>query len=57
MNNKSLWEKIQYYRNKYRNTPNGWAVAHLIGEEYDNEKSRVSKKKREKLVKRKEKAT
>ena len=57
MNNKSLWEKIQYYRNKYRNTPNGWAVAHLIGEEYDNEKSRVSKKKREQLVKHKEKAT
>ena len=33
--NKNTWKKIQYWRNKYKNTPNGWALAHMIGEEYE----------------------
>lgn len=36
--NKNTWKKIQYWRNKYKNTPNGWALASMIGEEYDTKK-------------------
>ena len=42
--NTKTWKRIQYWRNKYKNTPNGWAVAHMIGEEYgrDNKKNKDS---------------
>lgn len=41
--NKKTWEKIQYWRNKYKNTSNGWALASMIGEEYDYKKKKNKK--------------
>ena len=43
--NNSIWKKIRYWKRKYKNTPNGWAVAHIIGEEYEN--GRNNKKRKE----------
>tara|TARA_R100000152_G_C6741303_1_gene165079 strand:+ start:80 stop:250 length:171 start_codon:yes stop_codon:yes gene_type:complete len=55
--NISIWKKIQYWRRKYKSTPNGWAVAYMIGEEYTNEKSNLSPSKRSKLGGHKTKIT
>ena len=50
--NKATWSKIQFWRDKYNSTPNGWAVAYLIGAEYEHQSSRVSTAKR-KTIRRK----
>ena len=50
--NTSVWKKMNYWKIKYNSTPNGWAVASLIGAEYQGVASRVSKSKRKKLKKR-----
>ena len=47
MNNKT-WCKIRHWKKKYNATPNGWAVALLIGEEYKNEDSKLSVQARKK---------
>lgn len=39
------WKLIQYWRRKYNSTPNGWAVAYMVGEEYITELSKKNKKK------------
>jgi hypothetical protein len=43
--NTNIWKKIQYWKRKYNKTPNGWAVAHIIGEEYgrDSKKNKTPK--------------
>ena len=46
--NKKTWNKVRYWRRKYNSTPNGWAVAQLIGQEYENESSRTSSATRKK---------
>lgn len=43
------WRLIQKWRDEYNSTPNGWAVAYLIGAEYEHQSSRVSTAKRIKL--------
>ena len=42
------WRKAQYWKDKYNSTPNGWAVALLIGEEYKNKDSKISPQARKK---------
>ena len=32
--NKRAWKKIKYWKEKYRNTPNGWALSQMIGTDY-----------------------
>ena len=44
--NSKTWKRIQYWRNKYNSTPNGWAVALMVGEEYVSEISKISRQKR-----------
>ncbi len=44
--NTKTWKLIQYWRNKYNSTPNGWAVAYMVGEEYVSEISKKSPQKR-----------
>tara|TARA_R100001463_G_scaffold6332_6_gene20884 strand:+ start:1638 stop:1784 length:147 start_codon:yes stop_codon:yes gene_type:complete len=39
----SIWRRVAYWRKKYNSTPNGWAVASLIGSEYESEQSKQSK--------------
>ena len=55
--NQKTWGKIKYYRDKYRNSINGWALANLIGDGYDSESRRSSSAKRKRLGKRKSKTT
>tara|TARA_R100001594_G_scaffold24789_1_gene48611 strand:- start:13976 stop:14107 length:132 start_codon:yes stop_codon:yes gene_type:complete len=38
--NKAIWNKIKYWKDKYRNTPNGWAVSLMIGREYEENSRR-----------------
>ena len=49
--NSKLWHRVQYWKDKYNNTPNGWPVAHLIGAEYQSAISKVSNSKRNTLGK------
>jgi hypothetical protein len=35
--NSKAWERIKYWREKYRKTPNGWAVSQMIGTDYLSE--------------------
>lgn len=44
----NIAERIKYWKKKYNSTPNGWAVALLIGEEYKNEDSKISPQARKK---------
>tara|TARA_Y100001963_G_scaffold135288_1_gene196731 strand:- start:1039 stop:1182 length:144 start_codon:yes stop_codon:yes gene_type:complete len=44
--NADIWKRIKYWRRKYKDKPNGYFVAMMIGEEYTNEKSRKSKARR-----------
>ncbi len=44
--NTKTWKLIQYWKNKYNSTPNGWAVAYIVGEEYLTEASKQSLQKR-----------
>ena len=30
----NMWGKIKKWRDRYNRTPNGWAVAQLIGSDY-----------------------
>ena len=54
MNSKTM-KLIQDWKKKYNSTPNGWAVAHLIGEEYVSHYKRSREKKRkEKRIKKSE---
>jgi hypothetical protein len=47
--NRNIWKKIQYWRNKYNSTPNGWAVALMIGDEYISEASKNHKMRKSKV--------
>tara|TARA_Y100001963_G_scaffold13683_1_gene17074 strand:+ start:1325 stop:1495 length:171 start_codon:yes stop_codon:yes gene_type:complete len=47
--NKKLWEKIQKWKDYYNSTPNGWAIAYRIGEEYITDISKMSPSKRKKF--------
>jgi hypothetical protein len=52
--NRKTWKLIQYWRDKYNSTPNGWAVAYMVGEDYVSELSKINKKrnvKRNKKIK------
>ena len=42
--NKATWIKIQQWRDYYNSTPNGWAVAYMIGEEYETKKRKKNEK-------------
>ena len=44
--NSKTWKLIQHWRRKYNSTPNGWAVAYMVGEEYVSEISKISRQKR-----------
>ena len=46
-----LISKIKYWKDKYKNMPNGWAVSSLIGEQYLSETSKISPQKRKKVKK------
>ena len=48
--NKATWVKIQQWRDYYNSTPNGWAVAYMIGEEYDSSKNIKKRKKNEERI-------
>ena len=43
-----LISKIKYWKDKYRDMPNGWAVSNLIGEQYMSEVSKISPQRRKK---------
>ena len=45
-------EKIKYWKDKYRDMPNGWVVSNLIGEQYLSDVSKISPQRRKKLKKR-----
>ena len=42
----SLVHRIKYWKDKYKNMPNGGAVSNLIGEQYLSEASKVAPQKR-----------
>ena len=42
----SLVHRIKYWKDKYKNMPNGWAVSNIIGEQYISEASKISPQKR-----------
>ena len=42
----SLVHRIKFWKDKYKNMPNGWAVSNIIGEQYISEASKVSPQKR-----------
>ena len=50
--NSSVAKKIKYWKNKYKDSPNGYFVSLLIGEQYISEDARVSPQRRKKLKKR-----
>ena len=33
--NSKAWKRIKYWRDKYKDTPNGWALSQMIGCEYN----------------------
>ena len=43
--------KIKFWKDKYKNMPNGWAVSSLIGEQYLSETSKISPQKRKNVKK------
>ena len=45
----SLVHRIKYWKDKYKDMPNGWAVSNLIGEQYLSDASKVSPQKRKKV--------
>ena len=45
-------EKIKYWKDKYRDTPNGYWVAMMIGSEYINDLSLLSPQQRKKYKKK-----
>ena len=46
--NSVLQKRIKYWKDKYRDMPNGYFVSLLIGEQYINADARVSKERRKK---------
>ena len=48
----SLVNRIKFWKDKYKDSLNGWVVAQMIGEEYMSPHSRTSPQKRKKLKKR-----
>ena len=44
--------KIKFWKDKYRDMPNGWVVGQMIGEEYVNLSSMISPSRRKKIKKR-----
>ena len=46
-------ERITYWKDKYRDTPNGYWVAMIIGSEYINDMASMSKAQRKSYKKRK----
>ena len=46
--NSVLHKRIKYWKDKYRDMPNGYFVSLLIGEQYINADARVSKERRKK---------
>tara|TARA_R100000655_G_scaffold4394_1_gene14091 strand:- start:1862 stop:2005 length:144 start_codon:yes stop_codon:yes gene_type:complete len=46
--NEGIWKRIKYWRRKYKDKPNGYFVAMMIGEEYVSEKSKQSQSRRAK---------
>ena len=38
----SLVHRIKYWKDKYKNMPNGWAVSNLIGEQYLSDASKIN---------------
>ena len=32
--NSKAWKKIKYWRAKYKDSPNGWALSQMIGKDY-----------------------
>ena len=44
--------RIKFWKNKYKDMPNGWVVGQMIGEEYINPNSKISPQRRKKLKKR-----
>jgi|TARA_R110002020_G_C15825419_1_gene733610 hypothetical protein len=43
-----LISRIKFWKDKYRDMPNGWVVGNLIGEEYVSDASKISSQKRKK---------
>ena len=37
-----LISKIKFWKDKYKNMPNGWAVSNLIGEQYLSDASKIN---------------
>ena len=42
--NKSIWNKIKYWKRKYDNV-NGWAVRYMVGWEYEERNKKYREKK------------
>ena len=45
----SLVHRIKFWKDNYKDMPNGWAVSNLIGEQYVSEASKISPQKRKKV--------
>jgi len=48
-----LAKKIKYWKDKYKDMPNGYFVSLMIGEQYVSDASRISPSRRKKLKKEK----
>ncbi len=46
--NRGLFQRIKYWKDKYRDMPNGYFVSLLIGDRYISEVSRISPSRRRK---------
>ena len=42
----TLYDRIKYWRDKYRDMPNGYFVSMIIGEEYYSNSSKTLKRRR-----------
>ena len=38
--NSKTWNKIKYWREKYKDTPNGWMLSQMIGTNYSGQEKR-----------------
>ena len=38
--NSKAWKKIKYWREKYKDSPNGWALSQMIGKDYVGQQKR-----------------
>ena len=53
--NRQLTKRIKYWKDKYRDMPNGYFVSLLVGDRYISEVSRISPSRRRKNKEKKEK--